>query len=92
MVTVQITVRGLGLDYEKSKSFADLTVSHLSKESMIVSWYDGQKNIEHPSVPECQHKPGWISYAEGHGGNVKIDINDGEFVFIYNTMTNVEFN
>jgi hypothetical protein len=50
---------------------------------MIVAWYDGQKGEEHPVVPECQHKPGWLAYAEGHGGNIRVNINDGEFEFIF---------
>lgn len=36
-----------------------------------------------PEVPECQRNPGWLAYAESHGGNVKVEINQGEYVFIY---------
>ena len=36
---------------------------------------------EHPEVPECQHKPGWLAYAEGHGGWVRVDVNETEYSF-----------
>ena len=38
---------------------------------------------EHPEVPECQHKPGWLAYAEGHGGRVRVDVNETEYSFIF---------
>jgi hypothetical protein len=44
-------------------------------ELKIVAWYDGIKKEEHPFVPECQHKPGWVAYAEGHNGKLQININ-----------------
>ena len=28
-------------------------------------------------------KPPWIVFAEARGGNLTIDINDGEYIFIY---------
>jgi hypothetical protein len=34
-------------------------------------------------VPECQHKPGWLAYAEGHGGRVRVDVNETEYSFIF---------
>jgi len=37
----------------------------------------------HPDVPECTGKPGWLAYAEGHGGRVRIDFNGNEFSLIY---------
>ena len=40
-------------------------------------------------MPECQHKPGWLAYADGHGGDIKKDINNGEFIFVYNSMKDV---
>lgn len=86
MRTVQPNLKDLLLDYEMAKSFSDLEDSQLSKEFMIVAWYDGQNDVEHPSVPECQHKPGWQAYADGHGGEIKVDINGGEFIFIYSLM------
>lgn len=52
-------------------------------ESLLIAWYGGVKGEEHPEVPECQHKPGWLAYAEGHGGRVRVDVNAGEYSFIF---------
>jgi len=50
---------------------------------MLVAWYDGMKHEEHPWVQECQHKPGWLAYADGHGGCLRVDINKDKYSFIF---------
>jgi len=52
-------------------------------EPMLIAWFDGKKGEEHPHPPECQHKPGWPAYAEGHGGRLRVDVNQDEFSFIF---------
>lgn len=51
--------------------------------AMPVAWFDRARGRASPEVPECQRNPGWLAYAESHGGNVKVEINQGEYVFIY---------
>lgn len=83
MHNIQLSITGISLDFELAKTFAQTAVSRITHDNMIVAWYDGQKAEEHPVVPECQHKPGWLAYAEGHGGSIKVDLNQGEFTFIF---------
>lgn len=72
-----------GLDYAAAHALAEEKAQSELQQPMLVAWYDGQKQQEHPEVPECSHKPGWLAYADGHGGVLRIDINDGEFSFVY---------
>jgi hypothetical protein len=83
MHEIQLQIKGMLLDYESARAVADTLVSHIMESPMCIAWYDGQKQEEHPTVPECQHKPGWLAYAEGHGGGLKIDLNQGEFIFVF---------
>ncbi len=83
LLTLKINIEGKKLDFSLAKRLADNLVSGSISEAMLIAWYDGKKGEEHPSVPECQHKPGWLAYAEGHGGCIRIDINKTEYSFIY---------
>ncbi len=83
LLTLKINLEGKELDFSLAKRLADNLVSDSISEPMLIAWYDGKKGEEHPSVPECQHKPGWLAYAEGHGGRVRIDVNGPEYSFIY---------
>jgi hypothetical protein len=83
MNEIELQIEGLQLAYESARAISETVVNQLVESPMCVAWYDGHKKEEHPAVPECQHKPGWLAYAEGHGGKVKIDLNHGEYVFVF---------
>jgi len=81
--TVNIEASETVLDYARAKKLAEIEAENILQEPMIIAWYDRKKNEEHPHVPECQHKPGWIAYAEGHEGKLQVNINKDEYCFIF---------
>jgi hypothetical protein len=81
--TINLDITGTVLDYTVGRKLAEILAESILSEPMIIAWYDGKRNEEHPHVPECQHKPGWIAYAEGHGGKLQININEDEYSFIF---------
>lgn len=87
---LQITCNDDKLDYPRARQLAEELAAGQLGDSLLVAWFDGQKNEEHPQVAECQHKPGWLAYAQGHGGRLRIDVNDGEFSFVYADADNLE--
>ncbi|PLY12508.1 MAG: hypothetical protein C0631_16770 [Sedimenticola sp.] len=53
-------------------------------ELMLLGWYDRSRDVGYPEAYECSgDKPGWLAYAEGHGANLRVDINQGSFVLLY---------
>lgn len=80
---IQIVVKGKELNFELVKKLGETLLVDVIAEPMLIAWFDGKKGEEHPLVPECQHKPGWLAYAEGHGGKVRIDFNNNEYSLIY---------
>ncbi len=89
---LQITCGDENLDYRRARQLAEELAAGQLGDALLVAWFDGQKNEEHPQVPECQHKPGWLAYAHGHGGRLCIDVNGGEFSFVYADAGNLEGN
>jgi len=83
MNEIHLQVAGMQLDYESARAIADTVACQVMESPMCIAWFDGQKQEEHPAVPECQHKPGWLAYAEGHGGNLMVNLNQGEFIFAF---------
>ena len=51
---------------------------------MLLSFYMGETGEFYPKA-ECSFidRPSWIVFAESRGGDMMIDINDGQYVFIY---------
>lgn len=67
--TMKITSEGKALDFSSARDLAQERVAEV---------------LTGPTqVPECQHKPGWIAYAEGHGGRIRMDVNETEYSFIF---------
>lgn len=83
MKEIQVQLEGMSLNYTSARSISETVATQEIEGPMCIAWYDGQKQEEHPNVTECQHKPGWLAYAEGHGGRLTVDLNRGEFIFIF---------
>ena len=88
--TVELQLDTPKANFEAAKARADDSSKTLLREPMLIAWYDGIEKEEHPQIPECQHKPGWIAYAEGHNGKLFIDVNQGQFMFIYADIEDID--
>ena len=58
-------------------------------EIVSVAWFDGKTGKGYPSVQECTSKPGWLAYAENRGGEIKVNVNHYDFVFVFAAVTNI---
>jgi len=74
-----------GLDFERAREAALGRVKKYDTDPMLVGWYDGKLDKQSPSegCEDEESEPGWVRYAKAHGGNLTVNINDGEYVFIY---------
>ena len=56
-------------------------------EYMLLSWYDRDRDFESPQhASECHLDsaiPGYVDYGLNHGAQLKVDIEQGRFVFFY---------
>ncbi len=85
MREVGLEISGLEPDFAAAQALAQTVAQRYAEDAMPLAWFDRERGKESPEVPECQHKPGWLAYAESHGGDLKIDINHGAYVFIFAT-------
>lgn len=83
---IDVSVQGAALDYAAAHALAGVLAKKLARDAMLVAWFDGKNDVGYPVVQECTgDKPGWLAYAESHGGNLGVNINGGEFVFVFTT-------
>lgn len=83
MREVNLRVGGLDLDFDVASNLARQVASKVEGEAMLLAWFDRKSGRECPEVRECMHKPGWLAYAGGHGGDLSVVVNEGEYVFIF---------
>jgi len=74
-------------DYMQAMKLADNEVNKHYEDSMLLAWYDRDRDFESPQhASECHVNsaiPGYIDYALYHGATLKIDIENGRFIFFY---------
>ena len=83
---IDVCVQGAALDYAAADTLADVLAKRVARDVMLVAWFDGKNDVGYPAVQECTgDTPTWLAYAESHGGNLGVNINGGEFVFVFAT-------
>lgn len=75
-------------DYLAAMQSADAEAAkRFGEDWMRLSWYDRDRDFESPQhSSECHADsaiPGYVDYGVNHGARLKVDIEDGRFVFFF---------
>lgn len=80
---VHLRVEG-DIDFAKARTLAERRAGELAEAPMLLAWYNRKTGQFSPQVTCCgEDKPTWLLYAESRGGDLVIDINDEQYVFVY---------
>ncbi|MCP3663495.1 MAG: hypothetical protein GY696_13560 [Gammaproteobacteria bacterium] len=75
------------LDYRAAMTIANKEADERLGEHMLLSWYDRDRDFSAPQhVDECHINsavPGYVDYALYRDATLKVDIEQGRFVFFY---------
>jgi hypothetical protein len=81
---------GLDIDFYRAKALADAAAEVLLGECVCLSWYDRAEDRESPAhASECHgtcEVPGYVEYALNRGGELKVVVGDGDFVFCHRPL------
>ncbi|MDH5766589.1 MAG: AF1514 family protein, partial [Gammaproteobacteria bacterium] len=83
---IEIDMPGIE-DYLQAMKHADQKAEEILGDYMLLSWYDRDRDFESPQhASECHQDsavPGYVDYGIYHGATLKIDFEQGRFVFFY---------
>jgi hypothetical protein len=81
---VDVVIEDPALDFPRAREAADQRARELSEAPMLLAWFDAKEGRFSPNIVCCgEDKPTWLLYAENRGGDLVIDINGEEYVFVY---------
>ncbi len=87
MKEIEIQTESAPDDYHAAQKIADEVAEKELGEFMLLSWYDKDRDFESPQhSSECHLDsaiPGYVDYGHNHGAVLKVDIDDGRFVYFY---------
>jgi hypothetical protein len=86
--TLRLNTRELSLDFNAALKLATaITQQQLGDETMLLSWYDRERDLESPAgVSECHQgcatKGSW-DYALNRGARLAVEYDSGRFTFCF---------
>ena len=91
MKAVSVSTTDIELDLHTAKDIADAAATVLLEDMTCLSWFDRENDQEAPAhVSECHddtcETPGYLDYAMSRGAELKIDVGDGAYVFLYRSV------
>jgi len=81
---IEVKIDKPHLDFAEAKDIATQKAKETCADPMLLSWYQGKTGESYPNL-ECGpgDKPAWIVYAESRGGDLTVDINKGQYIFVF---------
>jgi len=81
---ISLRVESPNLSLEEARDIARNKARDIASDAMMLSWYNGKTGEFYPDY-DCggSDEPPWRVFARSRGGNLTIDINGGEYVFIF---------
>lgn len=77
-------------NYQEAAALAKDQAALRFEEYMLISWYDRDRDFESPpNTTECgngSEKNGYIRYGVTHGARLKVDVEEGRFVFFFSPV------
>ena len=81
---IRVRVEDPDLDFGTARDIAKQEARKKCADPMLLSWYQGKIGEGYPNF-DCgkADTPAWLVYAASRGGDLTIDINNGDYIFIY---------
>jgi hypothetical protein len=74
-------------DYRDAIHISNRVAENKLSAYMLLSWHDRDRDFASPQHSSGRHStsavPGYVDYGIHHGATLKVDIEDGRFVFFY---------
>ena len=72
------------LEFTSAKDLAKQTAQERSQDAMLLSWYNRKTGDFYPRF-DCggQDRPAWEVFAESRGANLTVDVDGGDYVFMF---------
>jgi hypothetical protein len=83
--TISITVNSFRLNFDYARRISSAVAKSYNPDTSLTAWFDRKQDRYSPSLEECDAAGllDWEEYGRNHGGQKKVIVGDGDYVFIY---------
>jgi len=74
-----------GPDFKLAQRTATKLAQYYHSSARLLGWFDRTAELYFPNYfgPCAPGKPSWVEYAKLHGASLTVDINNQDYVFVY---------
>ncbi|MEN8133904.1 MAG: AF1514 family protein [Thermodesulfobacteriota bacterium] len=85
MKEIDIQISGCNVSQGQAQEIGQLLAEQDNPDSMVISRFNRAANACSPCCLKgaLGEKPAWEVYGENHGGQLKITVNKGDYIFIF---------
>lgn len=85
MDKISVTPPKPDITFEDARKIAQAAARSQNPEAALMAWYDKKRNKYSPSKVGGAAKGlyGWEEYVRNNGGQRRVVVGDGDFIFIY---------
>lgn len=85
MKEISVRISGYPVSREEAQEIGRLIAAKDNPETTVLARYNRETNSSSPCCLKGKFgdRPGWEVYGENHGGRLKINVNDGDYIFIF---------
>ena len=81
---IEVETNDKTIGFLEAKKIAEEKVESNSPSPMLLAWFNGMTGQFSPDVTCCgDEKPTWLVYAESRGADLSVNINGGQYVFVF---------
>jgi len=81
--TFQMAIADSAMPFAEVSAQVKQRARQINKDAMMLSWYNGRTGKGYPDYDCGNERPFWEMFADSRGCNLKIIVNDGDYVFYY---------
>jgi hypothetical protein len=81
--TIQLHIPDADMPFANVRTAARDKAREINSQAMMLAWYDAHADRGYPDYECSSERPFWEMFAESRGGNLRIEVNDGAYVFIF---------
>ncbi len=87
-IFISMDTAGVKDPFTAAKRAALTEAERLSECPMLISWKDNRTGEKSPNVIACKecYLDGWEMYAASRGADLRVEVNGGEYVFIFKCL------
>ena len=83
--TLDLSLSPAPANYREAMTLTNAEAAKQLGEFMLLSWWDRDRDFESPQhsseYPLDSVPPGYVNYGINHGARLKVDIDNGRFLF-----------